>query len=95
MAGCHIVTEAIPVTRIEPSHLGEEVNGKGLRVLSVYLGRTASRMQAAIHKAEAKRYCPDRLIQPEDVASVILNALKLPRTAEVTDINIRSLMKPM
>ena len=33
------------------------------------------------------------LLQPEDVASVILNALSLPRSAEVTDIWIRPMIK--
>jgi NADP-dependent 3-hydroxy acid dehydrogenase YdfG len=33
------------------------------------------------------------LLQPEDVASVVVNALALPWTAEVTDISIRPMMK--
>ena len=43
---------------------------------------------------EGKAYHPGRLMQPEDVASVVVNALALPRTAEVTDIHIRPLKKP-
>lgn len=73
--------------------LREEVNADGVRVLSVFLGRTASPMQAAVHEMEDKPYHPDRLLQPEDVASVVINALSLPRTAEVTDISIRPLTK--
>jgi NADP-dependent 3-hydroxy acid dehydrogenase YdfG len=72
----------------------EEVNAEGLRVLSVYLGRTASPMQARIHAMEGKAYHPDYLLQPSDVAAVVLNALCLPRTAEVTDISIRPMRKP-
>ncbi|MGH7793436.1 MAG: SDR family oxidoreductase [Candidatus Binatia bacterium] len=72
----------------------EEVNPIGLRVLSVYVGRTATSMQARLHSIEGKTYRPERLLQPEDVASVVLNALSLPRTAEVTDITIRPLTKP-
>ena len=72
----------------------EEVNDEGLRVLSVYLGRTASPMQAMIHAMEGKAYYPEYLLQPSDVAAVVLNALCLPRTAEVTDINIRPMRKP-
>jgi short-subunit dehydrogenase len=72
----------------------EEVNDEGLRVLTVYLGRTASPMQAMIHAMEGKAYYPEFLLQPSDVAAVVLNALCLPRTAEVTDINIRPLRKP-
>jgi NADP-dependent 3-hydroxy acid dehydrogenase YdfG len=70
-----------------------EVNAHGIRVLSVYLGRTASEMQERIYKFEGKPYRPELLLQPEDVASVVLNALSLPRTAEVTDIHIRPMVK--
>jgi NADP-dependent 3-hydroxy acid dehydrogenase YdfG len=72
----------------------EEVNADGLRVLSIYLGRTASPMQARIHAMEGKPYHPQYLLQPNDVAAVVLNALCLPRTAEVTDISIRPFRKP-
>lgn len=74
--------------------LREEVNPIGLRVLSVYIGRTATLMQANLHSIEGKTYRPECLLQPQDVASVVLNALSLPRTAEVTDITIRPLTKP-
>jgi short-subunit dehydrogenase len=70
-----------------------EVNSDGIRVLSVYPGRTASPQQVAIHRAEGKPYAPEKLLQPADVARIILDALKLNRTAEVTDINIRPLQK--
>ena len=70
-----------------------EVNPHGVRVLIVYLGRTATEMQAQIHRMENKPYQPELLLQPEDVASVIMNALSLPRTAEVTDIHIRPMIK--
>ena len=50
-------------------------------------------MQVAVHKMEGKAYHPERLLQPEDVASVVINALSLPRTTEVTDISIRPLVK--
>jgi NADP-dependent 3-hydroxy acid dehydrogenase YdfG len=70
-----------------------EVNVHGVRVLSVYLGRTASDMQKKICEVEERPYRPELLLQPEDVASVILNALSLPRTAEVTDIHIRPMLK--
>jgi NAD(P)-dependent dehydrogenase (short-subunit alcohol dehydrogenase family) len=74
--------------------LREEVNPDGVRVLSVFLGRTATPMQAWVHEAEGKQYAPERLIQPDDVASIVLCALSLPRTAEVTEIRVRPMMKP-
>jgi NADP-dependent 3-hydroxy acid dehydrogenase YdfG len=73
--------------------LRDEVNAAGVRVLSVYPGRTASPMQMAVHKIEGRPYDPERLMQPEDVAAVVINALSLPRSAEVTDINVRPLAK--
>jgi len=73
--------------------LRDEVNADGIRVLSVYLGRTATPMQALMHEMEGSHYQRERLLQPEDVAKVVINTLILPRTAEVTDINIRPMLK--
>lgn len=73
--------------------LRDEVNADGIRVLSVFPGRTATPMQAAIHAMEGKTYNGEHLLQPDDVAAVAINALTLPRTAEVTNINIRPLTK--
>ena len=73
--------------------LRHEVNAERLRVLSVYPGRTASPMQEAVFKMEEREYRPELLMQPEDLASVVINALVLPRSAEVTDINVRPLVK--
>jgi NADP-dependent 3-hydroxy acid dehydrogenase YdfG len=73
--------------------LRDEVNADGVRVLSVYLGRTATPMQAAIYEMEGRTYHPEVLLQPEDVAAVVINALTLPRTAEVTEISMRPLLK--
>jgi len=71
----------------------EEVNPLGIRVLSVYVGRTATPMQEAIFDQEGRDYQPERLLQPGDVAAVVLNSLTLPRTAEVTEIDIRPMSK--
>lgn len=73
--------------------LREEVNQKGIRVLTVYLGRTATPMQEAVCRQEGRDYHPEMLLQPEDVASVVLHVLSLPSTAEVTDISIRPMIK--
>jgi NAD(P)-dependent dehydrogenase (short-subunit alcohol dehydrogenase family) len=69
--------------------LREEVNPKGVRVLTLYLGRTATPIQEALFQKEGRPYQPEMLIQPEDIASLLLSALTLPATAEVTDISIR------
>ena len=73
--------------------LREEVNPKEIRVLSVYLGRTATPMQETLSRKEGKAYRPETLLQPEDVASVVVHALILPSTAEVTDISMRPMRK--
>ena len=73
--------------------LREEANPKGVRVLSTYLGRTATPMQEALFLTEGKPYCPETLLQPEDVAATVVHALMLPPTAEVTDISIRPMRK--
>ena len=71
-----------------------EVNAEGVRVLSVYPGRTATPLQAVVHAQEGRAYDPGALMQPEDVAAMVLAALTLPRTAEVTDIMMRPMRPP-
>jgi len=73
--------------------LRQEVNADGVRVLSVYPGRTAGLMQASVHKMEGKAYHPERLMQPEDAARMVIQALSLPRSAEVTEIFMRPMIK--
>jgi NAD(P)-dependent dehydrogenase (short-subunit alcohol dehydrogenase family) len=73
--------------------LRREVNEAGVRVLSVFPGRTATPMQEDIHRAEATPYRPERLLQADDVAAAVIGALAMPRTAEVTDIRIRPNLK--
>ena len=74
-------------------HLREEVNADGVRVISVFPGRTATSRQAALYAREGRPYQPELLLQPEDVASVVVHALALPRTAEVTNVSIRPTLK--
>jgi NADP-dependent 3-hydroxy acid dehydrogenase YdfG len=74
--------------------LREEVNTNGVRVLSVYLGRTATPMQARVHEMEGRKYEPEYLIQPEQAASVVIGALTIGPQAEVTEVRIRPTMKP-
>ena len=74
--------------------LREEVNDDGVRVLSVFPGQTATPMQEQLYRAKDQAYRPERLLQPDDVASVVAHALRLPRTAEVSEINIRPMEEP-
>jgi NADP-dependent 3-hydroxy acid dehydrogenase YdfG len=75
--------------------LRDELNADGVRVTSVYVGRTATSLQQALHAREGRPWRPERLIQPDDVAAVVLHALTLPRTVEMTDVTIRPLQKPV
>lgn len=73
--------------------LREEVNARGVRVMSVYPGKTASNMQEMAHTLAGKPYTPADLMQPGDVAQMVLSALALPATAEMTDLHIRPMKK--
>jgi NADP-dependent 3-hydroxy acid dehydrogenase YdfG len=73
--------------------LREEVNADGIRVVSIYLGRTATQRQARIHSLEGKPYAPERLVQPTDVADIVLKVLTVPWTAEITDLRVRPTLK--
>jgi NADP-dependent 3-hydroxy acid dehydrogenase YdfG len=73
--------------------LRDEVNPDGIRVLSVFPGRTATPRMATLFEKEGKPYRGELLMQPEDIASMVTHALSLPRTAEVTDISMRPLLK--
>lgn len=69
--------------------LRSEEEAHGVRVTSVYPGRTATPMQERVHQQEGQPYDPTRFIDPESVATSILTALDLPRDAQLTDLTIR------
>jgi NAD(P)-dependent dehydrogenase (short-subunit alcohol dehydrogenase family) len=71
-----------------------EINQDGIRVTVLYLGQTATPLQEAIYAQEGRQYDPDRLIQPSDVAQLVASVISMPRTAEITDIAVRSMRKP-
>jgi NADP-dependent 3-hydroxy acid dehydrogenase YdfG len=75
--------------------LRDEMNALGVRVLSLFLGRVATERQREIFALEGRAYTPERLIQPQDVAEMVLAAYRLPRTAEVTDMHIRPMRNPL
>ncbi|HKQ60593.1 MAG TPA: SDR family NAD(P)-dependent oxidoreductase [Candidatus Polarisedimenticolaceae bacterium] len=70
-----------------------EENPRGVRVFSVFLGRTATAMQALLHEVEGRAYRPEALLQPEQVAEMVVRTLGLAPTAEVTDLHIRPAIK--
>jgi len=71
-----------------------ELNAVGIRVVSVFPGNTATPMQQHICASLEKPYVPQWMLQPDDVARAVVDALLMPRTAEVTDIHLRPALKP-
>ncbi len=66
-----------------------EEHGHGVRVTSVYPGRTATAMQVKVHQQEGREYDAAQWIEPESVAKAVLAALDASRDAEITDITVR------
>jgi NADP-dependent 3-hydroxy acid dehydrogenase YdfG len=69
--------------------LREEVHAAGVRVITIYAGRTATPMQERVRVMEGRAYDAAACMAPEDVASTLVGALRLPESAEVRDISIR------
>ncbi|WP_395294278.1 SDR family oxidoreductase [Kitasatospora hibisci] len=66
-----------------------EESAAGIRVTSVYPGRTATPMQAKVHQQEGREYDAGRWIAPESVAKAVIAALEASRDAHVTEITVR------
>ena len=69
--------------------LRAEERPHGLRVTTVYPGRTATPMQEKVHQQEGASYDASRWIDPASVATTILAALDLPPDAELTELTVR------
>lgn len=69
--------------------LREEETAHGIRVVSVYPGKTATPMQLKVRAQEQEPYDPLDWMDAESVATAVLAALGLPRDASVTDLTIR------
>lgn len=73
--------------------LRDEVNAERVRVISVYAGRTATPMQVSVHEHEGRAYRSELLLPPQDVVEVVLAALSVPPSGEVTDVSVRPIAK--
>jgi NAD(P)-dependent dehydrogenase (short-subunit alcohol dehydrogenase family) len=69
--------------------LRAEEQQHGVRVTSVYPGRTATPMQRKVHQQEGKDYDSADWIDPGTVADAILHVLDLPGDATVCDLTIK------
>jgi short-subunit dehydrogenase len=67
---------------------GEE-QGYGVRVTTIYPGRTATPMQQKVHDQEGRDYSADDWIDPATVAGSILHVLDLTPDATISDLTVR------
>lgn len=69
--------------------LRAEEEPSGVRVTSVFPGRTATDMQRAVRAAESADYEPERYLRPESVADAVLSAVRATPDAHPTEIVLR------
>lgn len=69
--------------------LRAEEQAFGVRVSTVFPGRTATPMQEQVHAMEGRDYDPNTWIQPRTVATRVLDLIDLPRDATVPELVIR------
>ncbi|MDQ0378290.1 SDR family oxidoreductase [Amycolatopsis thermophila] len=61
----------------------------GIRVTSVYPGRTDTEMQQAIVAGEGRQYAPGEYLRPDSVAAAVLSAVTASPDAHITDVTVR------
>ena len=66
---------------------GEE-KPHGVRVTTVFPGRTATPMQEKVHRQEGRDYDASAWVDPRTVAATILHVLDLPRDATVPEVSV-------
>jgi short-subunit dehydrogenase len=69
--------------------LRDEEAPNGVRVTTIYPGRTATPMQAKVHEQEGKRYDASDWASPDSAAATIVHVLDLPRDATIPDLRFR------
>ncbi|HET8559905.1 MAG TPA: SDR family oxidoreductase [Marmoricola sp.] len=69
--------------------LRQEEQPFGVRVSTVYPGRTATPMQEQVHAQEGKEYDESAWIRPDTVVDAILHVLDLPDDATIPDLVVR------
>ncbi len=70
-----------------------ELNQRGVRVLTIHPGRTATPLIERVFALEGRKFDPRLLLQPRDIAQIVLAALDLPETAELTEVSLRPARK--
>jgi NADP-dependent 3-hydroxy acid dehydrogenase YdfG len=70
--------------------LRQDLNRRGIRVTTLFPGRTATPRMRRIYAHEGKRYEPAILLSPRDAAQLVLTLTQLPAGMEITDVHLRS-----
>lgn len=71
----------------------QEANENGIRVMSIYLGRTSTPMQQKIIEQENRNLNLELLIQPDEIADIIVKNMIIMKSAEITEIMLRPIQK--
>ena len=66
-----------------------ELNPRGIRVASIYPGRTATPGMDALFAGEKRAYDPALLLQPGDIAAEVIRIIDSPPHAEIMDVTLR------
>lgn len=69
--------------------LRAEEAGHGVRVTSIYPGRTDTAMQRGIRAAEGHDYHPEDFLRPDTVAGAVVTAITTPADAHLTELTLR------
>jgi NADP-dependent 3-hydroxy acid dehydrogenase YdfG len=69
--------------------LRAEEAGSGVRVTTVYPGRTDTGMQQKVIRQEGREYDPELFIRPDTVAEAVRYVLEAPRDALISDLTVR------
>jgi NADP-dependent 3-hydroxy acid dehydrogenase YdfG len=72
--------------------LRQDFNRRGIRVSSLFPGRTATPRMRRIYAKQGTPYKPEALLSARDVAQVVVALTALPRQVEITDVQLRSLI---
>ena len=72
--------------------LRHDFNRRGIRVSSLFPGRTATPRMRRIYTREGRRYSPRLLLRARDVARLVVALSELPARVEITNVQLRSLM---
>jgi len=70
--------------------LRQDFNGRGVRIASVFPGRTATPRMRRIYARQNRKYTPNVLLKARDVAALIVAIAATPRAVEITDVHLRS-----